>query len=188
MIPFLAPLALKMAPVKAALSRIPRAAWIALAVIAILTLGTCAHKRSVKKFGEERFAAGVAHEQARLEAKAKAIKAKADAASAKITDKLKAKHDEKVIVINRAADDLRVSGPGKASCPGNPGMAGSSGRSEPASGQGSSARPAMPEQDWAAVPWGWLVESAEKCDLNRAEVLTWREWYRQQSEAWAKIK
>lgn len=186
--PLLAGLALKAAPIKAALGRIPRWAWIAIAVVAILFVGSCVHSRKVKAFGEERYAAGVAYEQARLEAKAKAIKAKADAASKKITEQLKARHDETVTVIYRDADALRVRGPGKAACPGYPGVSGGSGRSEPISGGADASGLGLPEQGWAAVPWGWLVGEAENCDLNRAEVLTWREWYRLQSEAWAKIK
>jgi hypothetical protein len=167
---------------------VPRWAWIALAVVSILLLGSCAHKRKVKAFGEERYAAGVAYEQARLEKKAKELKAKVDALSGKITTQLRTKHDEKVIVINRAADDLRLRGAGKASCSSPAGIpSGPSGSVAP-SGQGSVAGPQVPTGDFAAVPWGWLVDRAEVCDLNRQEVLTWREWHRQQSEAWAKLK
>lgn len=180
MIPFLA--------VKTFLGRIPRTAWIALAVIAILALGTCAHKRAVKKFGNERYAAGVAYEQARLEKKAKELKAKADAMTGKITTQLRTKHDEKVVVITRAADDLRVRGPGKASCPGNPGIPASSGRSDAASGRTDAPATGLPEQDRIALPFGYAVNQAEVCDLNRTEVLTWREWHKQQSEAWKQFE
>lgn len=174
--------------IPAILKRIPRGAWIALAVIAILALGTCAHKRSVKKFGDERYAAGVKAEGERIAKKAAEIKAKADAASSKITEHLRKKHDEKVVVITRSADTLRLSGAGKAACPRGPVVSGSPGRSEPASRGSDAAGPEVPSGDSAAVPWGWLVDRAEKCDLNRVEVLTWRDWYAKQSEAWAKIK
>lgn len=188
MIPFLAPLALKLSPVGAMLKRIPRWAWIALAVVAILLLGSCVHKRKVKAFGEERYAAGVAYEQARLEKKAKELKAKVDALSGKITNQLKAKHDEKVIVINRAADDLRVRGPGKAACPGYTGVSSGPGGSVSAGGRPNASATGLPDQDRIVLPFTWTVDNAERCDLNRAEVLTWREWHKQQSEAWAKIK
>lgn len=180
MIPFLA--------VKSFLGRIPRAAWIALAVVAILLLGTCVHQKKVKKFGQERYAAGVAYEQARLAKKAAELKAKVDALTGKITTQLKAKHDEKVIVINRAADDLRVRGPGKAACPGHSSVPRGSSGSVSAGGGGNPATGQVPGGDRAAVPFGWLVDSAERCDLNRQEVLTWREWYKQQSEAWKKFE
>ena len=186
--PLLAGLALKAAPLKAAIGRIPRGVWIAVAVVAILLVGSCVHKRKVKAFGDERYAAGVAYEQARLEAKAKAIKAKADAASAKITEKLRTKHDETVTVIYRDADALRLRGPGKAACPGYPGVSSGPSGSNAASGRPDVAGDRLPVEDRIALPFAWTVDNAERCDLNRAEVLTWREWHRQQSEAWAKIK
>lgn len=188
MIPFLAPLALKLSPVGALLKRIPRAAWIALAVIAILLVGSCVHKRKVKAFGEERYAAGVNAEGERIAAKAEALKRKADALSRKISNALKEKNDEENRAIASNADALRLSGAGKAACPRSAGVPSAPGRSEPANGRSDVAGPEMPSGDFAAVPWGWLVDSAERCDLNRAEVLTWREWHKQQSEAWAKIK
>ena len=188
MIPFLAPLALKLSPVGAFLKRIPRGVWIALVVVAILALGTCAHKRSVKKFGEERYAAGVKAEGERIAKQAAEMKAKADAASSKITTDLKAKHDEKVIVITRDADTLRLRGAGKASCPGNPGVPSGSGGSGQASGRTDAPPTGLPIEDRIALPFAYAVNQAEVCDLNRQEVLTWREWHKQQSEAWAKIK
>jgi hypothetical protein len=188
MLPFLAPLALKLSPVGAMLKRIPRWAWIALAAVAILLLGSCVHKRKVKAFGEERYAAGVAYEQARIEKKAKELKAKVDALSGKITTQLRTKHDEKVVVITRAADDLRMRGPGKASCPGYSGIPSGSGRPDAAGRRPDASPSGLPEQDRIALPFAWAVDNAERCDLNRAEVLTWREWHKQQTEAWAKIK
>jgi hypothetical protein len=177
---------LALAPAVGFLKRIPRAAWIALAVIAILALGTCAHKRSVKKFGEERYAAGVAYEAARIEKKAKAIAARAETIAAT----LRSQNNETNRRIAGDADTLRVSGPGKAACVSSatPGA----GRRQPASGNGNAAGPQVPAgngpalPELAAVPWPWLVNRAEQCDLNRAEVLTWREWHRLLVEDWEK--
>lgn len=189
MIPaFLAPLILKLSPVGRILKAVPRPVWISLLVIGILLLGTCAHKRSVKKFGEERYAAGVKAEGERIAAKAFLIKSKADAAANKISKALKDQNNEENRAIARSADDRRLRGPGKAVCPGTASMAGGASRPVPASGGPDAAGPEVPSGDVAAVPWGWLVDSAERCDLNRAEVLSWREWHRQQGEAWAKIK
>lgn len=167
--------------VRAFLGRIPRGVWIALAVLALAGLLYWAHQREVKqtiaaaeKRGEDRAYKIIA-------AKAREIERKAN----DISRKLKEQNREEVARINRDADDLRLRGPGKAraNCPGIPP---SPGRSQPASERSNAAGPEMPSDDRAAVPWAWLVDRAEQCDLNRAEALTWREWYRQQVEAWPK--
>jgi hypothetical protein len=44
----------------------------------------------------------------------------------------------------------------------------------------------VPPDDLAAVPWPWLVQRAEQADLNRQEVLTWREWYDRMVKDWPK--
>lgn len=183
MIPFLA--------VKSFLGRIPRGVWIALVVIAILALGTCAHKRSVKKFGNERYKAGVAYEQARLEKKAKELKAKADALTGKISTELRKQSDENVRIIYRDAGTVLLRGPGKAACPGNPGISSSPSRPNAPAGQGSSAVAEVPPGeriDLIGLPFAGTVALAQTCDLNRAEAQSWREWHRQQSEAWKKFE
>lgn len=181
MLPFLVPLALKLSPVGRILKSIPRQVWIALAVVAILALGTCAHKRSVKKFGEEQYAAGVKAERDRA---AKAVK-KAETAGNAISKEIRSKSDEEARRINTSADARRVRGPGLARCA-VPSAAAS--ESKPASGNGDASRLEVPARDSAAVPWPWLVDRAEQADLNRAEVLAWREWHQRLSEEWAKYR
>jgi hypothetical protein len=44
----------------------------------------------------------------------------------------------------------------------------------------------MSPDDLAAVPWQWLVQRSEQADLNRQEVLSWREWYRKLAAEWPK--
>lgn len=170
--------------VKAFLGRIPRGAWIAAAVVAILLLGTCAHKRAVTKFGKERYAAGVKYEGDRIAAKARTLAAEAAAISAKA----RSLNSEKNRRIASDADAVRVRGPGKASCL-NPATPGAS-RYIPPAGKPDAARPEVPaangEALLAAVPWPWLVDRAEQCDLNRAEAETWRAWHKQLEDAWAK--
>lgn len=187
MIPLITSLVLKLSPVGAFLKRIPRPVWIAIAIIAILLLGTCVHKRSVKKFGEERYAAGVRDEAERIAAKAFLIKSKADAASNKITAALKEKHDAQIVVISRDADSLRVRGPGRASCPGSASVPSASGGNLAPSGGTVPAATGLPVEDRIALPFGYAVNQAEVCDFNRAEALSWREWWKLQSDAWAKI-
>lgn len=183
----LAPLALKFAPIGRFLKSIPTRVWIGLAIL--LAIGSLIwwHKDQVSDARKEGFTAGVKYEGDRITKRAEEIRAKADALTGKITNKLKEQNDAQNRAIARSADDLRLSGPGKAACRGNPGIPTSPSRPVSTSGQGDAARPEMPSGDSAAVPWGWLVGSAEQCDLNRAEVLSWREWHRQQSEAWKKL-
>ena len=168
--------------IPAILKRIPRGAWIALAVIAILALGTCAHKQSVKKFGDERYAAGVKHEGDRIAAKA----LKLEKAAAEISAKAKELNNETNRRIAASADTLRLRGPGKANCL-NPATPGAS-RYVPPRGKPDASGSQVPTGDGeallAAVPWPWLVDRAEQCDLNRAEVETWRSWHRQLEQSW----
>lgn len=182
MIPFFAAAALKLSPVGNFLKVIPRPVWIALAVIALLLLGTCAHKRSVKKFGDERYAAGVKHEGDRIAAKAEQIAKRAEEISAKA----RSLNNETNRRIASDADAVRVSGPGKAAClnPSTPGA----GRYVTPIGKPDAARPQVPTGDrealLAAVPWPWLVDRAEEHDLCLAEAATWRSWHKQLEESW----
>jgi hypothetical protein len=107
----------------------------------------------------------------------------AQAVIAKLTQDIRNRTDEENRSIAGDADALRVSGPGKAACRSAPAA---SGEHEPASGNGNAPGPQVPPDDSAAVPWGWLVQRAEEHDLNRAEVLAWREWYRKLVESWPK--
>lgn len=191
MIPFLAPLLLKLSPIKAALSKIPRPVWIALAVVAILLLGTCAHKRSVKKFGEERYAAGVKAEGERIAKKAEAIKAKADALTSKISTTLRKRNDETNRRIVSDANSLLVRGPGKASCPGYSGVP------SPASGHVAPARPSdaplasVPDGErinLIALPFAPTVGFGRQHDQCQADLKSYREWEIQIREAWKQIK
>lgn len=160
---------------------VPRWAWIVLASAFLFGVLVWAHQREVKqtiaaaeKRGEDRAYANVAKKTKELERKANDL-----------TEKIKERNREENSRITAAADDLRLRGPGKAraNCPGVP--SGPS-RRQPADGQANAAGPGVPSGEFATVPWGWLIERAEKCDLNRAESLAWREWYAKQSELWAK--
>jgi len=183
-----ASVALRMSPVGAFLKRIPRGVWIALAVAALLGIGVLMHGRAVRKAHDAAYAQGRADEAARIERKALRIAAKATA----IAQAVKDRNNETNRRIAGDADDLRVRGPGKAACL-NP-AAPSAGRHQPPSRPGDDPTGQVPVgnglanslPELAAVPWPWLVDRAEQCDLNRAEVLSWRENYQLQLEAWKK--
>lgn len=183
MIPFLAPLALKLAPVKALVGRVPRWAWIALAVALLLAVGSCVHRGKVKAFGNERFAAGYA----KAVDDGRKAAAKLDRKSDAIASEIRSRNDEEIRHIARRADTLRLRGPGAATCI-NPSVSGSASRRQPASRQSDVVGSGVSSPDRAAVPWPWLVSRAEIADANRSEVLAWREWHQRLTKEWDQLR
>lgn len=171
---------------KAFAGRIPRQVWIGLGA-ALLLLGLVIwHQRHAHNALEAAYNRGTADEGARIAKKAIDLKARIDALSGKISIALKGRNNEENRIIAGRADDLRLRGPGKAACPGVAGVPSGAGGSVTASGRPDAPATGLPDQDRIALPFDWTVSQAETCDLNRAEALTWREWWKQQSEAWAK--
>lgn len=122
---------------------------------------------------------------AEVAVRAQQLKERADRLSSAVTEAIRRKNDETSGRIAARADDQRLRGPGKAraSCPAVPAPAGE----RPEAGRDSDAAgPGLPAEDRATVPWEWLVRRAATCDLNRAEVLAWREWHQRVLEAWPK--
>jgi hypothetical protein len=151
---------------RAFLGRVPKAVWIAIAVALVLWLGVRWYNGQIRD-AEKR---GADRAYAEVEKKARALEAKANATA----DKIRSKTDEQARAIAADADTLRVSGPGKArACP----IPAPASRREAADGKPDAPGPEVPSDDRAAVPWQWLVQRAEVCDLNRNEVLAWREWH-----------
>ena len=183
---FAAAALLKLSPIGRLLKKVPTWAWIVLAVALVLFLGWRWHNGAVRDARSEGYTAGVADERKAADAKAKIWVQRIDALTGRITTKLREKTDADARAIATRADALRLSGPGRAVCPGRAEVSRPAGGPLTAGGQGSAAGPQVPTEQWAAVPWGWLTDTGERCDLNRNEVLAWREWHRQQSEAWAK--
>lgn len=172
MIPFLAPLALKLSPVGRFLKRVPRWVWIALAVLAVILAGAWWHGRQVKAFGNERFAAGYAKRVAEESAEA----ARRAARDVEITAPIRRKTDETIASNARHADALRVRGPGAAAACVNPVPAGPGRRDAPVGGADAAAD-RVPDPQRIIVPFPWLVDSGERCDGALAEASAWREWH-----------
>lgn len=177
--------------------RIPRWAWIALAVAALLTAGFFWHQHkahaALKAADESGYARAVkVYERALVIVRQRAIerRRKAEAEGRAISSKLKERHDEQVRHIAADADALRMRGPGAAAgCrPGDrPGLPAAAGGAERGGRSGAAAAGPLSASDrLALVPWSWLVDGAQQADESRAEVLTWREWYAQQAAAWEK--
>lgn len=171
---------------RALLGRVPKQVWLVLAVVALLAVGVLWHGHKVHQTIAAAEKRGADAEAKRIEAKALELKRKADALNAKISAELRSRSDEEARRIAASADTLRLSGPGLARCPRNPGVPAGPGKPVAATGRPDAAGSEMPSGDSAAVPWGWLVGRAEQCDLNRSEVLTWREWYDRTVAGWPK--
>lgn len=160
---------------------LPRWVYIALAVAALIGAGTYAHHRAVKSAYAAAYNQGVTDERARAEA----ANRKLATHQAAITAPIRKKNDETNTRIAGDANDLRLRGPGKAavSRPA-PSATGQPGAAAQPSGASSAPVPAADGSDpLATVSWRWLVGTGEQCDLERAENISWRDWYAQQTAA-----
>jgi hypothetical protein len=196
----------------ASLARVPRWAWIALAVTLLLVAGAIWHHHKAQAAIDRAVAAAVtardAQWQKRLEqahADALAWKGKAEASARTISDLKRKQHDEDLRRIADDAGDLRLRGPGAAAAPGcrpgdHPGLPAAAGGPHQPDRAASAAPGALPSTDrvpglpaaaadrLALVPWGWLVDVGQGSDDARAEVLTWRSWYAEQFAAWERMR
>lgn len=154
------------------LARVPWQVWAVLGLAFVVWRGIDWHKDTVKDAAEAGVRAGHAMATQEFEEASRRLVAKTDA----IVAALRKENDEKARTVAASADDLRVRGPGKAACP-NPSRAAPTGGHYSAGGSASAPAAEVPAVEWGAVPWQWLVGQAEVCDLNRNEVLSWREWH-----------
>jgi hypothetical protein len=182
--------------------RVPRWVWVALAIAAAVVALLIWHGREVaahdKNLTAKVIAARDAQWQARFDAmrkQAEAVRSKTEAAARKITQHLKDQHDEALRSNAAAARDLSLRGPGKAAAPvgcgpvDRPGVSAGAGDPVGAGGTADIAASSLPPRDrLALVPWSWLVDQAQHADDSRAEVITWRNWYIDQAEAWEKYR
>jgi hypothetical protein len=147
-----------------------------LAILALLFVNTVTDRSRDKWRGQ---AQGLSAKIEQMDRDAHA----ADAKGKTIAGEIRSRTDEETRAIGARADDQRVRGPGKATCPAVPARPGGQ---NPVGGKPDAAGPQLPPDDRAAVPWPWLVERSKQADLNRAEVLAWREWYDRMVREWPK--
>lgn len=136
------------------------------------------------------YARGKADEAAHVEAKAIEIKGKIDALTTKITDKIRSMTDAENSRIAGVADTLKLRGPGRAVCPGNPVAA------TPASGRDAPAGPAdaqlarVPYPEWQqllAVPFAPTIDFGRGHDQCQAELKAYRAQRKELEAAWQQI-
>lgn len=183
---------LMQSPVGAIVRAVPRKLWIALAIAAVLLAAFLWHQHRAHAAIAAAEMRGEQRAYARIETEARALERKANDLGRKISNRIRSKTDEDNRRIAGTADTLRVRGPGQATCPGGARVPAGAGRPQSPGGQPDAAGPQMPADELAAVqaavPWPWLVDRAEQCDLNLTEVTAWRSWYVQQSAAWDKLR
>lgn len=176
------------------LKRVPWQVWAAIGALLLIAGAVWFHQRAVHRLHDAAYAAGQSDEKAAWQAQlakaqlaAKDWRAKYDAAAKDLSNKIGERNALEARNIAARADDLRLRGPGQAAACAGPGngagsSAGASGH-DASGGPGDAAVAAMPAGEaLAIVPWEPLVQFGEQHDLDRAEVLTWREWYAQQAK------
>jgi hypothetical protein len=129
---------------------------------------------------------GKADEAEHIKAQAIDIKQKVDALTSNISNLIRDANNAENRRINASAQSILVRGPGRAVCSGNAGVPASPGGSQSADGTGGIALPRLSYPDGEqliGMPFAPTVAFAEQHDTNRAEVLTWRDWYKRESEA-----
>jgi hypothetical protein len=180
------------------LATVPKPVWEAIAVVGYVLALIALHQhyanaalKAADKAGYERRASEDAaalvelvHREQTAETNGKAIAQETRSTNA--TENLS---------IHADAGAIRLRGPGAASCGrlNHPAIPAASGGpvapgDELSDAPGSAVPAGNGQPDLAAVPFDWLVGRAEQADLDRAEVLSWRNWYQLQAAEWAKLK
>lgn len=146
----------------------------ALSILWVHTAGEARHWHKQSDRYEKLYNADEASAK-RIAQQAVALKQKIDALARNISVTLKEQHDAESSRISADADAVRLRGPGKAACPGHPGLPTVPGGHEQAASSATNAGPQVPPGDWAAVPWDWLVQVVEEHDQLLNDDRTYRE-------------
>lgn len=165
----------KLLGVKKKLASVPWQVWAVIALVIAGGVGGCIaknkHQAAVKEFGDQRYNEGRASRDAEIKA-AQDAKAEADR---KLAAALREKANAENARIATRANDLRLRGPGAATCTNPPAArTGTSGHNA-APAEPNAPGLGVPTEQWAAVPWGWLVKRGEEHDKCLVEAGAWRE-------------
>jgi hypothetical protein len=177
------------------LATIPKPVWEALAVVGYVLALFFLHQHYADAALKAADAAGYerrAAEDAKVIVEMRARGQTAEANGKTISTDTRSTNDAANAGTNAAADSLLAHGPGAARCGhvSNSAVPAASGEHEPGSDRpADGAGTVLPGDDQlAAVPWNWLVGRARQADLDRSEVLAWRDWYVRQNAEWQKLK
>lgn len=196
-------LAARFPRVASVFAAIPKPVWEAIAVVGYVLALFALHQHYADAAIARHVQAAIAQRDQQWEkrfadehAAALRWKAKADAQAATISTQQRNLNDETQKRLAADAAAVRLRGPGKAAAPagcrpGSPARisAATSGHVE-ATGAGSNAASEVPAGDgsdqWAVVPWGWVVDVVQERDSYAAELTTWHRWYDDEAAAWLK--
>lgn len=185
--------------------RVPRWVWIALAIALAIVAVVVWHDRQIRAHDKALTAQVTADRDAqwnkRLAAERRAALAWKTRFDAEVAAKIKLQrklNDEEARRIDADRNALRLRGPGQAAAPAgcrpvdHPGLAGLAGRHEPQPGTAANAGTQMPAGDgqdqWAVVPWNWLVDVVSERDAFRVEALGWRSRDAMLAEIWKRAQ
>lgn len=168
----------------------PRVLWAVLALAAIFAL-VLWHNHAVNAARSEGHKAGATESDVKWQTAFDTMHTAAldwkrayELTGDKLADELRNAHDQTLDRNAADAADLRLRGAGKAAARCGPGsntfMAqGPGGQGPDPAGSGAPAGPLPAENgpdQFAIVPWSWIVQQAEEHDSLLDEVKTWRAW------------
>lgn len=187
MIPLVAAAGARLLPVRRFLARVPTWAWVVLGIALCGLVVARWHSVQVKAFGSARYDEGysAARDDARKIQEALARR------HAAIASKLRSQVNEALAANSRAADAVRLRGPGKAACPRIGGPSPASGGSQPAAAETGAAVAELHGGQWeplVGLRFAPAVAVFEQHDALLVEVASWRNWYQVFSAEWEAAK
>lgn len=160
--------------IKAAATKIPWQVYVVIALVIAVGVGSCVHKNKVEAFGTERYNTGKVDGRKERDKEIVALqKAKAEA-DRKLAAALREKADAENKRIDRTAGTLLLRGPGKATCSNPPAAKPGTSGHQPTPAEPNATGLGVPTEQWAAVPWNWLVKRASEHDKCLIEAGSWR--------------
>lgn len=206
-----AAIAARISGARALLARLPRDVWIALAVVALVVAGVVWHRHEASAALDAARAGQKASDEAafakKIEAarkQAQEIRRNAERLEATIAALNRRIHDEQVRDNAAHASALLMRGPGAATSycrPGDhPAASAGAGRRDASAPLGDASGPRVSPangasvlatgeaEQWAVVPWTWLVTRAQEHDDLLATEETRRRDGAQQRAAWERMR
>lgn len=157
--------------------------WTLLALL-IAAAGLWWHRHAAHKAIAAAEKRGADAAYANVAKQASELASKADTLNRSLSAKIRSRTDEETRRIAADADALRLRGPGAARCAAVASLPRSASGHVEAAANADAAGPALPPDDFAAVPWGWLVNRSEEHDALLAEVKGWRSWHETFKREW----
>lgn len=174
----------KLSGVGKKLKSVPWQVWAVIALVIALGVGGCVVKNKIEAYGSERYFSGYDDGRESRDAEVKAAQEAKAEADRKLAAALREKVNAQNTAINNRADTLLVRGAGKATCPNPPAARTSAGGHDQAAPEADAPGLGVLTEDWAAVPWKWLVKQGREKDQCLVEAAAWREQHAAEVKAY----